>query len=95
MTYQSSMELTQDPIFQGRVRACCTEQATTTLADAPGAAGELRDSILRGSGAEVLTFVAIIAAFPGLSHPPPDEDILSQVQANWTLVADLYFGAAA
>lgn len=94
MSFESIDQLTQDPLFAGRVRACAVQQAETFKDDARPDFVALADDQLTG-GTTYLAFVRIVAAFPGLAEQPEitDGDILSQVQANWPTVAGLYFDA--
>jgi hypothetical protein len=92
MSFQQIDELTQDPVFNGRVRACAVQQAETFKDDARPDFVSLANDQLVG-GTTYLAFVRIIAAFPGLADADEvaDGDILSQMQANWPVVAGLYF----
>ena len=92
MSFEAIDQLTQDPIFGGRVRACAVQQAETFKDDARPDFVALADDQLTG-GTTYLTFVRIIAAFPGLAEAGEigDADILSQTQNNWPTVAGLYY----
>ena len=96
MTYRNIDRLTQDAVFGGRVRACTVEQAQSFQNDARPDFVALANDTLRGGGATTLTFIRMIAAFPGLAPDGddtevPDGDLLAQVQANWQIVAALFF----
>ena len=94
MSFQEIDQLTSDPVFGGRVRACAVQQAETYKNDARPDFVALADDQLKG-GTTYLAFVRIIAAFPGLAEADEiaDADILSQMQANWQVVAGLYYAA--
>jgi hypothetical protein len=92
MSFQQIDQLTGDPTFGGRVRACAVQQAETYKDDVRPDFVALANDQLTG-GTTYLAFVRIIAAFPGLAEAPEiaDGDILSQMQANWPVVAGLYY----
>ena len=94
MAFEDIDRLTQDTVFAGRVRACAVQQAETYKDDARPDFVALADDQLVG-GTTYLAFVRIIAAFPGLAEADDiaDGDILSQTQANWQVVAGLYYDA--
>lgn len=85
-------QLISNQEFNGRVRACAIQQAETYKDDTRADFVALAHDQLVG-GITYLAFVRIIAAFPGLAEQPEiaDGDILSQMQANWQLVASLYY----
>lgn len=100
MSFSTIDQLTQDALFNGRIRACCTQQAETFQNDARPAFVALADDVLRGGGVTTNAFTRLAAAGPGMADTagdPPDqsriadEDILASVQANWQVVAGLYF----
>ena len=102
MTYQNIDTLTGDPAFQGRIRACCTEQAEVFRNDTRPDFVALANDVLRGSSPALLSFIRIVAAAPGLADKAAtedgvdqtkvtDDDVLSTVQANWQVVAGLYY----
>ena len=106
MAYLTQSLLSTDADFVGRTRACCTEQAETYRSDARPAFVELAESVLRGEPDGVFAFVRIIASAPGIadkavtgtdhiidSSKVTDADILTTVQANWEVVADLFYPA--
>ncbi len=66
MSFQAVDQLTQDPIFQGRVRACAVREAEGFRNDQRPAWVALALDQLRGGGASTLAFVRLIAAFPGI-----------------------------
>jgi hypothetical protein len=92
LSYSDIDQLTNDIDFAGRVRACVVEQAETFRSDARPDFVALANSALRGDGETYLAFTRIVAAAPGIAEGnQPDGDILSSVQANWQVVAGLYF----
>ena len=63
----------------------------------------LANDVLRGDGIKANTFTRITAAAPGIAAKAAtedgtdqtkitDDDLLSTVQANWQVVAGLYYG---
>lgn len=94
MAFEDIDRLTQDATFGGRVRACAVQQAETFKDDARADFVALANDQLIG-GTTYLSFVRIIAAFPGLAEATEiaDADILSQMQANWQTVASLFYNA--
>jgi hypothetical protein len=103
MTYQTQDQLASDPTFQGRVRSCTVQQAEYYVADANPAHVALAHDVLRGlKGPD---FTRVCAAGPGIADKVDngdgtidqakclDEDLLSLVQANWPVVAGLYYDA--
>jgi hypothetical protein len=104
MTYQVIDQLTNDPGFNTRMASCCTEQAMTFKDDDRPAFSSLANDILRGSGMANSIFVRMGAVAPGVADKATvaggidstlitDEDILSIVQAQWPVVADLLYVA--
>lgn len=74
MSYEQIDALTNNLAFQGRVRACCTQEAETFRDDTRDDIAALATDILRVGG-PVFNFVRMIAAFPGLvpGHQPAGE----------------------
>ena len=70
MSYLSIDQLTQDQLFQGRVRACTVQEAERLKDDQRPPWVALALDCLRGGGASTLAFVRIIAAFPGIVADP-------------------------
>jgi hypothetical protein len=102
MTYGNIFALTWDQAFNGRVTACCTQQAEIFRNDARPDFVALANDVLLGDGRVTSTFTRIIAAAPGIADKAAtgdgidqtkvtDDDILSTVQANWQVVAGLYY----
>ena len=103
MSFQTIDQLTFDPTFNGRVRACATQQAEIFRNDARPDFVALADDVLRGDGIKTNAFTRITAAAPGIADKAAtedgidqtkvtDDDVLSTVQANWQVVAGLYYG---
>lgn len=101
MSYSTIDQLTSDQIFNARVRACCVEQAESFKDAADASYQSLAKDQMVG-GITYLTFVRIEAASPGIAEKAtvedgidqslvPDGDLLSLTQANWPVVAGLYF----
>jgi hypothetical protein len=73
MSYLDIAQLTDDPIFQSRVRACTVQEAQTFKDDQRPAFVALANDSLRGGGATTLMFVRLMAAFPGFVTELPDQ----------------------
>ena len=103
MSYSAIDQLTNDALFGGRVRSCCTEQAEVFRNDARPDFVALSDDVLRGDGVKTNAFIRIGAAAPGIADKADsgeggidqtkvtDADLLSLVQANWQVVAGLFY----
>ena len=103
MSYQAIDQLTIDAEFGGRVRSCTIEQAEVFKDDARPAWVAVADACLQGDGVIYLAFIRIEAAGPGIADKADngdgtidqtkvtDADLLSLTQANWQVVAGLYF----
>ena len=105
MSYATIDQLTSDPMFAARVRACCVEQAKVYVNDArPDFVAVAHDQLI--GGITYLTFARIEAAAPGIADKVDPEgdgtidqtqvtdgDLLSLTQANWQVVAALYYDA--
>lgn len=77
MSYLDIAHLTDDGNFQARVRACTVQEGQRFRDDARPPLAALANDALRGGGGTTLTFVRLIAAFPGLIEdapplPPPE-----------------------
>jgi hypothetical protein len=101
-TYAAIDQLTQDPIFGGRVRSCTVQQAETFQNDQRPDFVAVAAGCLRGDGTLYLAFIRMTAAGPNGSAADNgdgtieqgkvgDADILSAVQAYWPVVAGLFF----
>lgn len=106
MSYSDIDMLTQDPLFGGRIRACCVEQAEVYKNDARPEFVDLANDVLKGDGQGVASFIRITAAAPGIAEMATtngsldqsqvtDGAILASVQANWEVVADLFYSTPA
>jgi hypothetical protein len=106
MSYSTINALVQDPLFQGRVRACSVEQAQIFKDDARPDFVALANDLLRGDLAAVTCFIRLTAGAPGLGDAAEsgpgdgidqsnisDADILSSVQVTFPTVAALYYDA--
>jgi hypothetical protein len=104
MSYQAQADLAADAGFTRRVDACAVEQADVFKDDARPAFVALAEGVMRGDPDMIFTFVRLVAAAPGLADTATtgqggtidqstvtDADILSAVQANWEVVAGLFF----
>ena len=103
MSYLAVDQLSNDTAFAGRNRACCMEQAETFKDDTRADIVAVADAILRDEGGLYLTFTRMAAAGPGIGDKADngdgtidqskigDDDILALTQANWPVVAGLYF----
>lgn len=102
MAYLTQSLLRDDLDFSRRVGACCVEQAETFRNDARPDFVALANDVLRGTRAN--DFARIIASAPGIadkaateddnvvdSSKVTDADLLSTVQANWQVVAGLFY----
>lgn len=103
MAYIDQAQLATDSDFVRRVAACCTEQAESFRSDTRPDFVALANDVLRGTGTEAFVFVRLIASAPGIadkaatedgidSSKVTDDDLLSTVQANWQVVAGLFYG---
>lgn len=104
MSYLAQSLLAQDSIFGSRVYAADLQQAHIFKDDARPSYVALASEIMRQGGGEVdVTFLRLAAAGPGIADKVDngdgtisqenvtDADLLSLTQANWPLVADLYY----
>jgi len=103
LTYQAQSQLNNDPEFQQRCTACATEQAETYRNDQRPDFVALAEAVLKGDGNVLAAFVRIEASAPGIADKADlgdgsidqskvtDADLLSLTQANWQVVADLFF----
>jgi hypothetical protein len=105
MSYQVISDLTYDPAFTARVRACVVEQSNTFKDDTRGDIKATAEEVLRGGGSgPMLSFNQMVASAPGLADKATtpsgvdqtlivDGDILSAVQATYPTVAALHYNA--
>jgi hypothetical protein len=103
VSYRSQAQLEANTDFRGRATAAATEQADSYINDQrPDFVAVARD-VLKGFPAELDAFVRLDAAGPGIADKVDvgddsidqtqvtDADLLSLTQANWQVVAGLYF----
>jgi hypothetical protein len=103
VSYQSIAQLTSDVDFTGRTTAAATQQAEVYKDDARPEFVALADGVLKGSAGPLMAFTRMAAAAPGIGDKADagdgtidqskvtDADLLSLTQANWPVVAGLYF----
>lgn len=105
MSYEAQSLLMNDGSFQSRCTACATQQAETYKDAADASFKAVAEGVLRGNGDLNLAFIRLNSAGPGIadkadngdgtidSSNVTDADLLSLTQANWQVVAGLYFSA--
>jgi hypothetical protein len=106
MSYQSQWQLTYDDPFVSRCRACITQRAVIYKDDERPDFVALADSLLRqDNGSEFVTFQTMLANAPGFadtvdagdgtidSTKIEDAEIQSAVDADFPIVAGLYYAA--
>lgn len=104
MSYQSQAQLVQDSAFYGRVTSSCVQQAAQFKTDADPANVAVADQCQKGRGDIYQAFTRLAAAGPGIADKVEtpdgidqslvtDADLLSLTQANWPVVAGLYFNS--
>ena len=103
MSYRSIDQLINDVLFGGRCRAAALEQAETYKDDTRADIVATAEAVLRDVGEVTSTFTRAAAAGPGIGDKADngdgtidqakvtDADLLSLTQANWPVVAGLYF----
>lgn len=103
MTYLAQSQLEGDPDFQRRVRAVNTQQASTYIDDAAADIEACAEAILRDAPGPQQALLRMAAAGPGIADKVDlgnatvdqslvtDEDLLALTQANWPVVAALYY----
>lgn len=103
MSYSAQDQLTNNVIFGGRVRACTVQQAETFKDDQRPGFVAVAEACLTGSGEIYNAFTRIAAGGPGIADKADngdgtisqekvtDADLLSLIQANWPVVAGLFF----
>jgi hypothetical protein len=99
-TFQAIAQLTDDVWWQARIRACAVQQSETFVNDARPQFVAAAGDVLRGGSDITSSLTRVAAAGPGMAdaagNPPdqaqiPDADILASVQANFPLVAGLFY----
>lgn len=103
MSYHAQAQLENDPTFQQRNRAVCIQQAEAFRSDQRPAWVATAEGVLRDEGGLWPTFNRLAAGGPGIADKAAtadggvdqskvtDADLLSLTQANWPVVAGLYF----
>jgi hypothetical protein len=103
MSYQSQAQLEADYWFQQRNRSVCIQQADIYKDDARPDFVALANAVMRDDAGPGATFNRLAAGGPGVADKADigngeidsalvtDGDLLSLTQANWPVVAGLYF----
>jgi hypothetical protein len=103
LSYRAIDQLQSDGVFYGRVRASAQEQSETFKDDQRPDFVAVATNVLRGADDCVGAFVRLAAAGPGIGDKVDngdgtidqskvtDADLLSLTQANWQVVAGLFF----
>jgi hypothetical protein len=106
MSYLSQAQLSDDDVFRRRSRAAAQQQADIYLNDARPNFIALSQAVLRDEAGPVSSFTRLNAAGPDIAEKVDngdgtidqakvtDEDLLSLTQANWPVVAGLYYDAS-
>ena len=104
MSYQAAAQLTADAAFNGRSRAAATQQALIYKDDARPQFVALAVAVMQSDGDALWAFVNLNANGPGIGDKVDngdgtidqakvsDDDLLSLTQANWQVIAGLFFG---
>lgn len=106
MSYQAQWLLTYDDGFVSRCRSCLTQRANIYKDDERPNYVALAHSLLKGSNpAEMVTFQSMLANAPGFAEEADngdgtidstkiqDGEIQAAVDAQFPVVADLYYDA--
>jgi hypothetical protein len=103
LSYLAQSQLETDGDFQRRVYSVNVQQANTYKDDARPAFVAVAEAILRDEPGPGATLLRLDAAGPGIADKVDngdgtidqsqvtDDDLLSLTQANWQVVAGLYF----
>lgn len=103
MSYLSQSQLVQDQDFQARSTSAAVEQAAVFKNDGRKNFVSLSMVVLKGSYEHIQAFIRLNAAGPNMDEQVDngdgtidqsqvsDADLLSLTQANFPLVAELYF----
>jgi hypothetical protein len=104
MTYEAQWKLTYDDAFVSRCRACITQESDRLLTDERLDMVACAEALLRNSNPAIWsTFQSLMGAAPGLADKADngdgtvdstritDAEVLSNVQAEYSQVAGLYF----
>lgn len=103
MSYQSQAQLEADYWFAQRNRACVMQQSETYINDGRADIAACAQACLRDEPGPVTTFIRMAAAGPGIANEVDqgdgtidstlvgDGEILALTQANFPVVASLFF----
>ena len=103
MSYQTQSQLQTSPEFQARVYSVNVQQAAVYKDDARPAFVAVADAILKDEPGPGTALLRLDAAGPGIADKVDngdgtidqakvtDDDLLALTQANWQVVAGLYF----
>lgn len=103
MSYQAQADLSVDGNFTARTVAAATQQAEIFKDDARPSFVSTAQAVMRGQGDVTATFTRLAAAGPNIADKVDngdgtidqskvtDADILSLTQANWPVIAGLFF----
>lgn len=107
MTYDMVQRLIADTNFRSRIQSCMYEQSQTYSSNSDAATAWMANEQLKGNNVTTNAMVSTIASFPGLVATATatstngvtfldqtcitDETILSQVQSQWKIIADLFY----
>jgi hypothetical protein len=106
MSYSAQYLLSIDSIFNGRCFAAATQQAESFVNDQRPDWVATAKAVLRGETEKLGAFVRTNAGGPSIAEKVDngdgtidqskvtDEDLLSLTQANWPIVAGLYYDAS-
>jgi len=105
VSYLAASQLNADPAFNGRTQSAATEQAEVFFNDARPPFVATAKAVLMADPAVMSTFTRMAASGPGIADKADlgdgtidqalvlDDDLLALTQANWQVVAGLYFDA--
>jgi hypothetical protein len=103
MSYESQAQLEADYAFQQRSRAAAIQQAEIFKNDERADIVALADGVARDEPGLAVAFIRLGAAGPGIADKVDqgngtvdqslvtDADLLALTQANWPVIAGLYF----
>jgi hypothetical protein len=103
LSYQAQAQLSADGAFIGRSQSAASQQAATYINDARPDFVAVAQAVLRGDTDLLAAFTRLDAAGPGIAEKVDngdgtidqskvtDDDLLSLTQANWQVIAGLYF----
>ena len=103
MSYQAQSQLGADSDFVGRTQSAAYQQAATYVNDQRPDFVAVAETVLRGEPDMLAAFTRLDAAGPGIADKADngdgtidqalvtDDDLLSLTQANWQVVAGLYY----